>query len=270
MIRGVFRAFRNAIFPVKCMACGGFFHEPKDPTPALDPAHPLPTAEVFARIMAPFLCPACRKTFAPIRPPICTRCGRMFATESGNDHECGACIQDPGPCLRIRSAGLYEGALKSAIHALKYGHKRQLAKPLGMVLHAAYRQYYDGEGIDCIIPIPLHGSRMRERGFNQAALILESWPGLLHVSGNGRMPEMDGENLVRNRKTPTQTGLGREKRRKNVKQAFSVTRPDRIRAKEILLVDDVLTTGSTVRECAKTLMAAGAKSVRVLTLARVD
>jgi ComF family protein len=273
MLRHLIRTFKHAIFPVRCLACGEFFHLPPDRISAGgrvgDPS-PDPLENEFHRVMEPFFCPDCIRNFSPIRPPFCTRCGRMFITDASDDHECGACIRDPGPCLSIRSAGLYDGALKSAVHALKYGHKTQLARPLGTLLFAGFRQFFDWDAVDCIIPIPLHRSRIRERGFNQAALLVRHWPTLIRADRENRGPDFDEKNLVRNRKTLSQTGLGREKRRQNVKNAFSVTRPEKISGKQILLVDDVFTTGSTSRECAKTLLAAGAGAVRVLTLARAE
>jgi len=229
-----------------------------------------PVESEFHRVMRPFLCPDCIQTFSPVRPPFCTRCGRMFATDTCDNHECGDCIQNPGPCLRIRSAGLYDGALKSAVHALKYGHKIQLARPLGTFLLAGFRRYFEWDAIDCVVPIPLHQSRMRERGFNQAAMLIRNWPALIKASGENRVPDFAGNSLIRNRKTMSQTGLGREKRQENVKNAFFVTRPEKIAGKQVLLIDDVFTTGSTSRECAKMLLAAGAETVSVLTLTRAE
>lgn len=271
MFRQLIRTFKNAVFPVRCLSCEEFFHIPafgiSDDGGFTDPSRDS-VENAFHRVMAPFLCPACIRNFSPFRPPFCSRCGRMFTTDTGGNHECGACIQDPGPCFSIRSAGLYDGALKSAVHALKYGHKIQLARPLGTVLLAGFRQHFQVDGVDCVIPIPLHRSRIRERGFNQAALMIRDWPGSIRAAGESRVPDFDEKNLIRNRKTLSQAGLGRKKRLMNVKDAFSVTRPEKIIGKRVLLVDDVFTTGSTSNECAKTLLSAGAAAVSVLTLAR--
>jgi predicted amidophosphoribosyltransferase len=101
-------------------------------------------------------------------------------------------------------------------------------------------------------------------------MLLRHWPEFINASGENRIPDFSGNSLIRNRKTIPQTGLGREKRQENVKNAFLVTRPEKIIGKRVLLIDDVFTTGSTARECATTLLRAGAQSVSVLTLARAE
>ena len=174
----------------------------------------------------------------------------------------------------IRSAGLYRGALKSSIHALKYKNKVHLARPLGRLLFSSFMEYYDICTIDTIIPVPLHTSRLKQRGFNQAVMLIRQWPVLINLSkanreiNTDRVLPIDFKNLVRKHKTVSQIGLGKEKRKENVKGAFAVTDKSKISGKQVLLIDDVYTTGSTCHECAKTLIVNGAKTVSVLTLAR--
>jgi ComF family protein len=114
---------------------------------------------------------------------------------------------------------------------------------------------------DVIIPVPLHIGRLRWRGFNQAAMLAVS------VARRIDRP-LDLRTLVRVRETPPQTQRNRDERIKNLKRAFAVRRPARIASRRILLIDDVMTTGATADECARTLLAAGARRVDVLTLAR--
>ena len=172
---------------------------------------------------------------------------------------------------------MYDGALMAIIHALKYKQKIQLAGPLGRLLFSAFIQYDEIQAVDYVIPIPLHVSRLKNRGFNQAFLLIREWPHLirtLHEDGNGGNGQpsitINHNCLIRKAKTISQTGLGKDQRAQNVKGAFRVMEPSRISGKRILLVDDVYTTGATAEECAKTLIASGADSVNVLTLARTD
>jgi ComF family protein len=112
-----------------------------------------------------------------------------------------------------------------------------------------------------VLPVPLHRRRERQRGFNQAALLAER---VAAVAG----ARLGGRNCVRVRDTAPQTGLRGAERRKNVRGAFAVPRPEKVRGLRLLLVDDVLTTGATADSCARALLAAGAKGIWVLTLAR--
>jgi ComF family protein len=143
-----------------------------------------------------------------------------------------------------------------------------MARPLGGLLFSAFMGYYNhtATGIDCVIPVPLHISRLRQRGFNQALMLIDAWP--VGQKNSSHDVRVDENNLKRQRKARSQTGLGREKRRQNVKNAFSITDAAGIDGKNVLLVDDVFTTGSTMEECARTLLSAGAASVSALTLAR--
>jgi ComF family protein len=175
---------------------------------------------------------------------------------------CGPCGDEPFVFDQARSFGLYEGALREIIGQFKYRGLLPLAKPLGNCLtHALDRLELDGGSIDLILPVPLHRTRERQRGFNQAAMLAAR-------IGRLRGLRVAGRDCVRIRNTPPQTGLGRAERRKNVKGAFAVPKPERVRGLNVLLVDDVMTTGATADSCARALNDAGAKGVWVLTLAR--
>jgi len=147
------------------------------------------------------------------------------------------------------------------VHQLKYRGRTVLGAPLGRLLYAAFVRWFSHDPPDLIIPVPLHARRLRQRGFNQAYQLVRGWPSR-ERSGIAR------EVLVRRRPTPPQTGLGRRDRRKNIRGAFTVADGKRIDGKRILLIDDVMTTGATLNECAGVLRSAGAARVDCLTLAR--
>jgi ComF family protein len=156
---------------------------------------------------------------------------------------------------------LYNGILRDAVHLLKYRLNSSLANPLGMLMSSRLKRVTDEFPFQAVVPVPLHPQRLRERGFNQALSLAR------FVSRYHSIP-LDRNNLVRSRWTHTQVGLSEDKRKANVKGAFAVRRKKNFHKKHILLVDDVYTSGSTVDECAKVLLHAGARTVQILTLAR--
>lgn len=167
------------------------------------------------------------------------------------EHLCARCVTHPPPYEWARSRYRYGSELAVAIGRFKYGRSIELGRVLGPLL---------GElpGGDLVVPVPLHRRRLRAREFNQSLeLARAAWP---------RVP-IDPLALKRLRDTPPQTGLNLRERRENVRGAFVAER-SRVSGREILLVDDVLTTGATVESCARALRRAGAGSVFVLTLAR--
>jgi len=287
----IFSAFEKALFPARCMVCGSFFHsnvsrnvclpkkEFKDKNSlALDymqdsqeqrVASCLKSDYKFDRLFSPYLCSTCLVRYASVESPICIRCGIMFKSREGDDHLCGDCIKEPKRFKIARASGIYDLTLVKAIHCLKYRGKIQMARPFGMLLFAAFIRFWDIDKIDLVVPVPLHLKKLRERGFNQAHLLIRNWKRLA-MDLKIVIPDImiDGNILVRSRWTEPQTGLGRKKRMKNIKNAFKINDCSRIAGKRILLVDDVFTTGATVNECAKTLIGDGAKRVDVLTLAR--
>jgi ComF family protein len=173
---------------------------------------------------------------------------------------CGLCRRGVFGFERARSFGAYDGALREILQQYKYHGLRPLAQPLGERLSQALDRLQDGP-FDLVLPVPLHRRRERQRGFNQAGLLAEQ------VAKQSGIP-LGGKDCVRVRDTPPQAGLRAAARRQNVKGAFAVPRPQRVRGRCILLVDDVLTTGATADACARALLAAGAQGVWVLTLAR--
>lgn len=155
--------------------------------------------------------------------------------------------------------GSYEGRLREWIHLYKYGGIRTLARPLGDLLSRALPR---DEALDAIIPVPLHWRRQWQRGFNQSELL---------ARGLGRRLGLPVRRALRRvRATQTQAGLSHSNRRQNVAQAFRLRRAVSVAGQRILLIDDVMTTGSTAAACALTLKRAGAARVVLLTVARVD
>jgi ComF family protein len=148
-----------------------------------------------------------------------------------------------------------------AIQRFKYNSQTQLASSLGSLLSSFAREWVPNPEDFLAVPVPLHERRLRERGFNQSLLLAK-------VLASELGAQLDYLSLVRKRYTRAQTGLRKEERRKNVKDAFSVIYPELINGKKLLLIDDVFTTGHTLNECAKTLKRSGATVVVCLTLAR--
>jgi ComF family protein len=220
-------------------------------------------------IFKQYLCAACMGTFVVVKPPLCTCCGKMFMSREGPDHLCGHCSRHAWHFHMARSAGVFDCCLATLVHRFKYSGQTGLAQPLGMFMRAALLDNWNLADIDWVVPIPLHGKRLRDRGFNQSFLLTQTWASPLKaypVAGSGLPVAPDL--LERTRPTASQTGLGRKARAANLKNAFRI-RPGKVVANlRLLVVDDVFTTGATANECARVLMKAGAKRVDVLTLAR--
>lgn len=225
--------------------------------------------ESFHNLMRKFLCEACAAGFEDIESPICPVCGIMFKSREGEDHICGECILSPKSFRIARAVGVYDQTLMEVLHYFKYKGRIQLARPLGQLMFSAFRQYWYDKDIELIVPVPLHSRRLRKRGFNQAFFLVRDWGVYAEKAGMTRTPLIiDRDILSRNRWTEPQTGLNRKHRMSNIINAFNINDSSKVIEKNVLLVDDVYTTGATAEECAKTLLQSGAKHVDVLTLAR--
>jgi competence protein ComFC len=207
------------------------------------------------------VCGECLAELAPRRGPVCLCCGRFFEG-AGQDHLCGRCLDRTPPYTIHRSCGRYGGVLKDLILLFKYGRASVLSRPLARFAAAAMGGE-DGlwRGADLIIPVPLHPKRKRERGFNQSQALAKD---LAKIMG---LRVLDGC-LVKVRNVPPQTSLEADGREENVRGAYAVRRAPRIEGRVLILVDDVFTTGSTLRECSLAVKQAGAREVRGLTLAQ--
>ena len=250
---GLWQASLQAIFPPRCLICGAFGY--------LQHSAENVKSDRLAQLTAGYFCESCRKGVTAVSSPFCTRCGLPFVSREGEDHTCSECILEKRHFRIARAFGVYNGSLMEAMHLFKYAKKASLSKPLGLLTRETFFRFWDNDSVDLVVPVPLHVKRLRERGFNQAHLLIRRWAKEEGIS-------FDGLALFRSRWTEPQTTLSRAERQKNIKGAFSVVSPQNIKGKRILLVDDVYTTGSTVNECAKVLAKADAEFVDVLTLAR--
>jgi ComF family protein len=165
--------------------------------------------------------------------------------------------------------GLYQGRMKAAIHALKYERLHPSARGMGRMLAKAIAQLAsEAPAQMLVVPVPLHKSRVADRGFNQARALAEyALQSLRKTHPQWRLTLAPGT-LMRHRATESQAGLTSRERRLNVRAAFKVSDPAAVDSKHILLIDDILTTGATARSAAQALLRAGAASVWVATLAR--
>ena len=207
-------------------------------------------------------CRSCWESIGLLDGPCCPRCGIPFISQAALSHspghQCGDCRKKPPRFDQAVAAARYEGVMIRAIHLFKYRGKSRLKQVLGSMLLKIVDRLPTS---DCLIPVPLHPSRLREREFNQALLLCD------YIGEKTHLPVFP-EGLQRVRETTPQVGLSIKDRRRNIRQAFVPLDPEKIKGRRVLLVDDVLTTGATVNECARVLKRAGAKRVCVLTVAR--
>ncbi len=205
------------------------------------------------------VCEACLTPVEPLSEAVCSRCGVPFENERQSDGagHCGACRLEAPEFDWARGYGAYEGTLRHLIHLLKYAGMRPLARPLAGRLTPLLTQ---AGPVDLIVPVPLDAGRRRARGFNQAELLARE---LSRLSGVA----CETGALRRIRATETQTGLTNQQRRENVAGAFEARR-GLAAGRNVLLIDDVITTGATAASCARALKRAGAARVAVVALAR--
>ncbi|WP_042704316.1 ComF family protein [Azospirillum sp. B506] len=210
------------------------------------------------------LCAACWVKLTFIAPPLCDCCGLPFEYEAQEGALCGACLASPPPFARARAVLAYDDGSRPLVLGFKHGDRIHAAKAYGVWLARAGKLLL--EDADRLLPVPLHRARLFHRRYNQAALLAQA---LSRHSGVPVTPDL----LQRQRFTPTQGGLDRQGRHRNVKGAFRL-RPgqsakEQVTGRRLVLIDDVMTTGATLAECTRVLLRAGAARVDVLTLARV-
>jgi ComF family protein len=208
------------------------------------------------------LCADCWAGIDFLAPPHCATCGLPFDHDLGADVLCGACLAVTPTFERARAVMRYGEVAGKLVIGLKHGDRTHLAPALGRWLARAGASLL--ADADCIVPVPLHRRRLLARRYNQSALLALA---LGRATGVAVIP--DG--LRRRRATPSQAGLSRLQRFGNVRGAFMAPprRAAALAVRRVVLVDDVMTTGATVSECARVLLKAGAGAVDVLTLARV-
>ncbi|HEY55497.1 MAG TPA: ComF family protein [Dehalococcoidia bacterium] len=202
-----------------------------------------------------FICPSCRKSLPRIKPPLCPRCGQP----QGSDSLCPNCADWQAEIDGIRAPFRFEGTMRQAILELKYRNLRALAGFLARLLY----DYLSTSPLpgDVLVPVPLHRKRLRERGYNQSRLLAKE------LSKLSTLPLVD-DCLIRQRHSSPQARTPTvDQRRSNVANAFAC-RDRRLKDKQVLLIDDVSTSGATLDACARALKASGAASVWGLALAK--
>ena len=227
------------LFPSTCEVCGSFLIRPGEK----------------------IVCRDCLDALRTEDGPFCLCCGRFFSG-AGESHLCAACLERRPPFVRHRSAARYEGLVKEIILNFKYRGTEILGRDLGDFIFRSLGGDEDlWAGLEAIVPVPLHPSKERKRGFNQARLLGR------RLAQRTGIPLLN-RRLVKVRPTPAQTSLVAHDRGINLKGAFLVRKTAGLSGKSVLLVDDVCTTGSTLRECSRALCRAGVKEVRAVTVAQ--
>jgi ComF family protein len=238
-MKKIITGLADIVFPPRCILCGAFMdhHSP------------------------PSFCTHCFSQIHFIQSPQCTCCGLPFLDREGEDHLCGECIISEQFFSKVRSVGKYDSILLEAIHLFKYRGKLSLGKALGRLMTEHEYRDFTIRNYSLIIPVPLHTKKLKERGFNQSLILARELS--IHFS----IP-LDFSLLKRTIHREPQTMLKKKERLVNVKGAFEIKSAEKIKGEKILLVDDVYTTGSTVKECSRMLIRNEAAEVAVLTLAR--
>jgi len=233
-IKSLINSIVDLIFPPQCLLCGD-----------LDSSG---------------LCRTCRKSFQPLRPPLCSVCSAPVETSEAAPL-CARCSDFHPAYDRAWSLFIYDGAIRKAIHDFKYHGVSGLHRVFGELLHERLTVEMAGISIDSVVPVPLHRARELSRGYNQAALLARSLASLLSL------PVMESE-LLRVRHTDFLADLGRRDRFASLEGAFAISEKTRLEGKKILLVDDIMTTGATFHICAGVLREGGASCIYGITLAR--
>jgi ComF family protein len=233
----LYDSFLNLLFPPKCVVCH----------------------TRCGNLVGRSLCHGCISSIERIVDPLCRLCGAEMIGEVDSTFLCGECLVNPPPFAVSRSLFRYDGAIVRLVHRLKYSKNHPIL--------AGIREIVKGEQLDAfkaadyIIPVPLHLSRLRKRGFNQSAVLAKL---IFEGQGVRHAPDL----LCRKINTMPQSTLGGSERRKMARNSFAINEKYKIKEAVMTLVDDVYTTGATVRNCSHCLRKAGVKEVRVLTLAR--
>ena len=234
----------------------------KDISEVIFPPQCLGCAEILHPFTGQIFCPVCNDKIKLITGSICRVCGTTFPDSPAQSHLCGDCLESKTYFSCARAVFCYDAFILKAIHQFKYGRNISVGETLASFMAGFSFPDIDFTDYSLIIPVPLHINRLRERGFNQSLI-------LARALEKRRQIPVDFSALKRHRFTVTQAGSNRNERKQNIKGSFEVTDSKKIAGKNIILVDDVYTTGATINECAKTLIRARAKKVAVFTLARV-
>lgn len=240
MIKTIWEKFIDFILPPRCISCSKSMQQDIG------------------------VCSDCFKRIDFISAPFCKKCGMPLENTNQKNNKkilCGACIKNKNEIFRMqRFAIKYNDMSKNMILGFKFLDKTENAKIFAKWLHFAAKDIYE-EGIDIIIPVPLHFKRLIKRKYNQSALLAKELSKISNI-------KVEYSALKRAKNNRPQVEFSGRARKQNVKNVFTISNSNKIEGKRILLVDDVYTTGSTMKECAKSLKKVGAKSVDFITIAR--
>ena len=233
----ILEPFRSLFFPAHCAHCAGRVEDGAD------------------------LCPECAILIERIAEPRCEACSQPFDGAISSKFICPNCRNARFSFRCAVAVVRSHRTIRDLVHRLKYGREMWLGRVLARIQAEGLDDPRLADGaFDALVPVPLHPRRLRERQFNQASILAG------HLSCFTGLPVL--ECLRRTRYTNTQTRLGRKGRTQNLRDAFALRQSESVIGMDLLLVDDVLTTGSTLDACASILLASGARSVRALTVAR--
>ncbi len=252
VLRSTGDSLASVLFPADCRVCG-------DPLAA------------FSRVP---VCPSCWHDLPEQSGPLCSRCGESLGISdfgAGDGQLCRPCRIAPPEFERAVAHGLYTGTLRSLLHLLKYDGLEPISARLGALLAGQVAAIDGLPSKMLVVPVPLYKTKRRQRGFNQSELLARAvcdamrrlrpdWKGELAPPGM----------MLRKRDTRSQAELSTAQRRRNLRGVFSVPNRDRLRGRDVLLVDDIYTTGATARSCSAALKKAGAARVWVATVARAQ
>ncbi|MBI3813303.1 MAG: ComF family protein [Nitrospinae bacterium] len=232
----------DILLPAKCLLCGGLHDKGMEN-----------------------ICLTCMDKIPFIKEPSCAKCGIpfeiLYSIEDNPDYLCGRCRAAPPLFDRALSACRYDDTVREIVSAYKYQNKPYIGKDLISIVFRFLKDKIAELSPELIVPVPLHIKRLKERGYDQSYILAEGVGRELNIP-------VSYKNLTRIRYTTPQVELSGNERLKNVKGAFSIKDEFEIKGKGILLIDDVFTTGATIRECVKVIRGAGADKVYVLTVAR--
>lgn len=205
------------------------------------------------------LCESCGDDIQSVQSSCCPRCALPHVSSSTTGHYCGKCLADPPPFEKVHAVGRHANALKQAIHRFKYRDNPALNACLGGLLKDLLDKGLDSYCPELIVPVPAHPRRLKQRGYNQALELARP------VAKHLQIP-LAANLLQRRSATPAQLGLNARQRHDNLREAFILR--EQVTARRILLIDDVMTTTATARECCKVLLKGGARQIHVAILAR--
>ena len=265
-----FNFVRSIIFPPNCLICNEYLNNKKKIKLTKNLLNE-DISYVFKKLFNNLICDKCSSKFEIIEKPFCTKCGTPFKNKEIKEHICPSCQREKTKINIKRAFLLYEGNSKKLIHMLKYRDKSALFYPTSFMLFYLFlnnQEIYNKT--DIIIPIPLYISKEKKRGYNQSYQVVRYFEKFNRELQIDKKIDVDIKSLIRTKKTKSQINFKTKDRIKNVQNAFLVTDKKAIKGQNILLVDDVYTTGATAEEAAKTLLKAGAKEVNMLIISKAS